>query len=53
MDIICDVLKQYYMLDEKEEKNMKKKIKDCLKNNKTIWWGFYIMKLIYLNYTQI
>ena len=32
MDIICDVLKQYYMLDEKEEKNMKKKIKDCLKN---------------------
>ena len=34
MDIICDVLKQYYMLDEKEEKNMKKKIKDCLKNNK-------------------
>ena len=33
MDIICDVLKQYYMLDEKEEKNIKKK-RDCLKNNK-------------------
>ena len=32
MDIICDVLKQYYMINEKEEKNMKKKIKDCLKN---------------------
>ena len=34
MDIVCRVLKQYYLISEKEEENMKKKIKDCLNDSK-------------------
>ena len=34
MNIICRVLKQYYLTSEKEEENMKKKIKDCLNDSK-------------------
>ena len=35
MDFVCCVLKQYYLINEKEEENMKKKIKECLKFSKS------------------
>ena len=38
MDIICCVLKNYYMINQ-EERNMKKIIKDCLKDSKDIMKG--------------
>ena len=44
MDIVCCILKQYYLTGEKEEKNMKKKIKDCLNYSKPI-----MLKILYHN----
>ena len=42
MDYVCCVLKQYYLIDEKEEENMKKKIKECLDFSKCI-----MIKILY------
>ena len=36
MDVICDILKKEILLDEKEEKIIKKKIKECVNESKTM-----------------
>ena len=42
MDVVCNVLKNYHLINEKEEEDMKKKIKDCLYTSKGI-----MLKILY------
>ena len=42
MNIVCNILNNFQLLGEKEEENIKKKIKDCLYNSKGIF-----LKMIY------